>query len=175
MSESVGLVKRNTTDNFPLPMSEPGNLRDSLFQRSNPGVNMGFGSAPLIFILVLICLILLLSILVTLLCCLKEQISDNNQTANSNKTCASRGIQTKPTPTEKAKPAKKVIIIFQSMQVYSRFCALQHQHGTLQNCWILTMSDNSSKYFEEGEKLANTNGSNHSIVTGVKFFIFFFD
>ena len=115
MSKSVRLVKQNITDTFPLPMSDPGNFGDSLFQRPNPGVDLGFGSAPLIFILVLICLILLLSILVTLLCCLKEQISDNNITVNSNKTCASRGIQTKPTLTEKAKPAKKVIIIFQSM------------------------------------------------------------
>ena len=115
MSESVGLVKQNTTDKFPLPMSDPENSRNSLFQRSTPGVDLGFGSAPLIFILVLICLILLLSILVTLLCCFNEQISDNNQTSNSSKTCASRGIQTKPTPTEKAKPTKKVFINSYSM------------------------------------------------------------
>lgn len=112
MSENVVLIKKNTSDAFPHPLSDLRNLKESLFQRTNPGVDLGFGSAPLIFILVLICLILLLSIIVTLLCCLKAQISDNIQTATSNKTWSSRGIQTKPSRTEDIQPSKNVRIYY---------------------------------------------------------------
>ena len=97
------------SDAFPHPVSDLENIRKTLFQKSNPGVDLGFGSAPLIFILVLICLILLLSILVTLLCCLKP--SDNNQTVISNKTRTTRGNQTKPCRTEDIKSPKKVEIL----------------------------------------------------------------
>lgn len=112
MSENFGLIKQNISDAFPHPLSDLGNLRESIFQRTNPGVDLGFGSAPLIFILVLICLILLLSIIVTLLCCLKAQISDNIQTATPSKTRSSRGIQTKLSRTEDIQPPKNVRIYF---------------------------------------------------------------